>query len=204
MPRTYATKPDAAVEFWESRSMRPGRVNTLELVRRRAAYVFEATPKRVRGSVIHGDIRTVPLSSRSFTHVITSPPYLGMRTYVPDQWLRNWFLGADENVTYDESQQIARATRDSFVGQLAPVWRRVASACVPGARLAIRFGALPSIATDPGELIAESLATADAGWRIHTTRRVSPVPKQRRQATQFSEHIGKALHETDVYAYLSN
>ena len=25
--------------------------------------------------------------------VVTSPPYYGLRTYGPDQWLRQWFLG---------------------------------------------------------------------------------------------------------------
>src|SRR5271155_3327602 len=104
MPRTYATKPDAAVDFWEKYNLQPPRVNALELIRRRAHYLLEKQPPGSRGRVILGDIRSVRLGHKArFTHVITSPPYLGMRCYVSDQWLRNWFLGADEDVLYDES-----------------------------------------------------------------------------------------------------
>ena len=45
---------------------------------------------------IEGDARTaLRRIRRRFTRVITSPPYLGMRTYLPDQWLRYWALGGE-------------------------------------------------------------------------------------------------------------
>jgi hypothetical protein len=203
MPRTYATKPDPAVEFWEARRMRPRRVDTLDLIRRRAKYIFERVPNRVRGRVIRGDIRRISLQwQRRFTHVITSPPYLGMRCYVPDQWLRNWFLGADETVTYDESEQLGRGTRESFVRQLAAVWKRVSNVCAAGARLVIRFGALPSFVEDPTQVVKNSLAQSDAAWQIVTARHIAPPPKARRQAHQFARELSTALNEVDVYAVL--
>jgi hypothetical protein len=203
MPRTYATKPDAAVQFWERRAARPRRVDALKLVRRRALYVFEQLPPSKPGSVIQGDIRTVSLDcGRKFTHVVTSPPYLGMRCYVSDQWLRNWFLGADESVEYDASGQIASGTRESFVSQLAHVWKRVAKKCMRGAKLVIRFGALPSLAEDPADLIKESLARSSAPWKVFTSRSVPPPPKARRQANQFANDLRSALKEVDVYAML--
>src|SRR5580658_1121441 len=187
MPRTYSTKPDAAVTFWEARNMRPRRVNTMNVVGRRARYIFEKVPDPIDGEVIRGDIRKVHLGkSRRFTHVVTSPPYLGMRCYVPDQWLRNWFLGADEDVTYDESEQIGLGTRDSFIRNLAGVWARVAGVCARGARMAVRFGALPSLEEDPSSIIKDSLGESDAGWNVITVRSVLPPPKARRQACQFT------------------
>jgi hypothetical protein len=56
-----------------------------------------------------------------------SPPYLGMRYYVSDQWLRNWFLGARDDVQYDESQQLGSRTPETFLSELAHVWRKVAA-----------------------------------------------------------------------------
>jgi len=203
MPRTYSTKPDAAVEFWEARSMRPPRVNTMRVVSRRARYIFEKVPDSIDGQVIRGDIRKVRLTRRRrFTHVITSPPYLGMRCYVSDQWLRNWFLGADDNVTYDESEQIGLGTRDSFVRKLAGVWARVAGFCARGARMAVRFGALPSLEEDPASIVKDSLSESDAGWNVVTLRSVAPPPNARRQAHQFASNVSAALHEVDVYARL--
>ncbi len=203
MPRTYATKPDAAVDFWERRNVRPRRVNALDLIRRRAQYILEKLPPSCRGHVIQGDVRAVALGRRRrFTHVITSPPYLGMRCYVSDQWLRNWFLGAAEDVEYDESQQIGSNTREAFVLQLAKVWRRVAGICVRGARLVVRFGALPSVEEDPTEVVRHSLARSDASWKILKTGRVPPPPSARRQANQFTVDLKDALKEVDIYAEL--
>jgi hypothetical protein len=203
MPRTYATKPDAAVEFWERRGMRPRRVNALDIIRRRARYILEKVPSGCRSHVIRGDVRALALGHRRrFSHVITSPPYLGMRCYVSDQWLRNWFVGATEDVEYDESQQLGSNTREAFVLQLARVWRRVAGVCTKDATLVVRFGALPSVAEDPAEVVRHSLARSDGSWKILKTRRVPPPPSARRQANQFTQSLKDALKEVDVYARL--
>jgi hypothetical protein len=203
MPRTYATKPDAAVDFWEKRGLRPRRVDTLELIRRRAHYLLEALPLRVRGHVFQGDARRAALRYRpKFTHVITSPPYLGMRCYVSDQWLRNWFLGADEDVTYDESQQMGSSNLQVFTVQLGKVWKRTASICVKGAKLIARFGAIPSLKQDPADLLRLSLLQSGAPWKVTTIRRVPPMPSARRQANQFTSKLQAALKEVDVYARL--
>ena len=37
---------------------------------------------------------------------VTSPPYYGMRTYFPDQWLRLWFLGGEAHVEYGQQGQV--------------------------------------------------------------------------------------------------
>jgi hypothetical protein len=205
MPRTYATKPDAAVDYWETRQMHPKRVNTVKAVKHRADYIFHDLPPATSGRVVHGDIRDASMKwRRKFSFVITSPPYLGMRCYVSDQWLRNWFLGLSEDVEYDQSKQLGLSGRQSFIEELALVWKRVASICNKKARLAIRFGALPSLEEDPWELVRESLNCSEASWRITTLRHV-PIPeKSRRQANQFSGDMKASLKEVDVYAVLED
>jgi hypothetical protein len=205
MPRTYATKPDGAVEYWEARRMRPPRINTLETIKKRAEYVFEELPPRTSGRVIHGDMRTLSLRwKRRFSYVITSPPYLGMRCYVADQWLRNWFLGLREDVEYRESEQLSSTKHQTFISELAVVWHRVATVCKPGAKLAVRFGALPSQDRTPLCTLRESLKSSGVPWRIVTTREVPKAPKERRQSTQFLSDTKTAVREVDVYARLEN
>jgi hypothetical protein len=203
MPRTYATKPDAAVEYWGSRGMRPPRIDVLQAIKRRATYLFEELPPRSKGRVIHGDIRQIPMRwKRRFAHVITSPPYLGMRSYVADQWLRNWFLGLREDVEYSQLDQLGLAGRQSFIAELASVWERVAQLCTSGARLVIRFGALPSLHEDPLQVIRDSLELSSVGWRITTARQVAEPSTSRRQASQFLGDANDALEEVDIYAKL--
>jgi hypothetical protein len=42
----------------------------------------------------------------SVSRIVTSPPYYGMRTYLPDQWIRNWFLGGPPEVDYSIKGQL--------------------------------------------------------------------------------------------------
>jgi hypothetical protein len=110
MPRTYASKPDYAVKFWQARDLWPVRVNTLAVIRKRAERLLSDLPPKVGGRVVLGDAAASVEQIRSkFDLIVTSPPYYGMRTYVSDQWLRAWFLGGPPQVPY------ATAT----VGQIA-------------------------------------------------------------------------------------
>lgn len=204
MPRTYATKPDAAVDFWEKRNLRPRRVNTLDMIRRRAEYILEQLPPHGCGRVYQGDIRSISLRyGRRFTHVITSPPYVGMRCYVSDQWLRNWFLGAgDDDVQYDQSQQLGSRGPEVFLSELGQVWRRVARVCRNGAKLVVRFGAIPSIKQNPGDLLRHSLIQSSAPWKVTKIRAVPPPTSAARQANQFTPRLRDALQELDLHAVL--
>ena len=136
MPRMYAAKPDYAVRFWSRRRLDPVRVPLVELVQRKAVYYFAATPPEVPFRVLCGDSRTLDLTTLGprFSMVVTSPPYYGMRTYVPDQWLRYWFLGGPPAPTYQHPNQLSHGSAAEFAEQLAGVWTNVARACLPGAR----------------------------------------------------------------------
>jgi hypothetical protein len=201
MPRTYATKPAAAVRYWEKNQSHPDEISVIDVVRRRAAFTLANLPGKQDGFVLQGDCRekldSVP-DATSFDWVVTSPPYFGMRSYVPDQWLRNWFVGGSPDVDYSENGQIGAGNEESFVDALADVWRKTATRCSDSAKLVIRFGSLPSLRKDPATLMKASLRSSEA-WRIETIRSAGVAPSGRRQAEQFSS-TGGYVGEVDVWA----
>lgn len=205
MPRTYASKPDYAVRFWQARDLKPTRVNTLAVIRRRAERLLSELPPRVRGRVVLGDATSSVEQMRSkFDLIVTSPPYYGMRTYVSDQWLRAWFVGGPSEVPYATATggQIAlQPNQARFTSALATTWGAVARRSQMGAKLAIRFGALPSARTDPEKMILASLRESAGGWAVRDVRPVQPPTKKNRQASQFRK-VGAAISEVDVTAEL--
>ncbi|MBN2405921.1 MAG: DNA modification methylase, partial [Coriobacteriia bacterium] len=188
MPRTYATKPGAAVRFWKRKGLtEPPRVDTADAVARRASYTLAHIPSSSKGSVYFGDARSADSlvrGPRRFGWVVTSPPYFGMRSYRPDQWLRNWFLGGEESVDYAQQGQLAHHA-DRFAIDLSAVWAAVAKQCLPGARLVVRFGCLPSLQTDARAMLRASLRSADVGWRIQRWVDAGSASNGKRQSEQF-------------------
>ena len=204
MPRTYATKPAGAVRFWSKRGMRPEYVSLLDVVRRRAERAYGQCPPPVPGRVLQGDSRTADLPSGTgpISHVVTSPPYFGMRTYLSDQWLRLWFLGGAPEPDYSLDRQMDMSSVEAFVQELARVWRRVAAVAAPDCGMSIRFGAIPSAPSSPVEIIRESLDTADAGWRVQHVADAGLPTHGRRQAEQFGFVRSKPIEEVDVRVVL--
>jgi hypothetical protein len=205
MPRTYSSKPDYAVKFWQERDLQPVRINTLAVIRKKAERLLSALPPKVSGRVVLGDATTSIEQMRSrFDLIVTSPPYYGMRTYVSDQWLRAWFVGGPPQVPYANGSvgQIAlQPSRAAFTSALAMTWRAVARRSQLGAKLVIRFGTMPSIKTDPEKMILASLAESAAGWVVRDVCPVQPPAKKSRQASQFGG-AGTAASEVDVTAEL--
>ena len=202
MPRTYATKPASAVRYWRTRGLHPPAVDLLDVVRRRADWVLDTLPPESRGLVVNGDCRhALPDIRTRFSWVVTSPPYLGMRTYVPDQWLRSWFLGGPPDVDYTSEGQIGRWAIARFVRELAACWRSVAKSCVDGAVLIVRFGALPSLQVDPSEVLTDSLHDSGMPWRVLGSAPAGVPPRRARQATQFTS-AGSVVEEVDLIARL--
>ncbi len=201
MPRSYATKPSAALSFWKARDLRPTEVDVIAIVERHALRRYESVPARTDGAVYTGDARSV-LSRlrRRFSRVITSPPYPGMVTYRPDGWLRGWLLGGSELPDYGRDGQLGALTGVRFVAELARIWATVAERCVPGARLAVRFGALPSVrSVSPRELLEASL-DASGSWVVASVKDAGvPSRKGARQAAQTLK-VGRHIPEVDVVA----
>lgn len=204
MPRTYSTKPRPAVRYWRNHRMMPPAIDVLDAISRRARFSFKQLPSSTPGNLLTGDSRTCDFSwlKGKFSWVITSPPYYGMRTYFPDHWLRNWFVGGPSDVDYRADHQLSHQSEAEFVADLARVWRNIAETCAPAAKLICRFGALPSCPKDPRDLFKRSLSEAACGWKIKTVRRAGTSQHGRRQCNQFGSGKNNPVEEIDVYAVL--
>jgi len=200
-PRTYSPKPAYAVRFWRSRGLRPPKVDVLKVIAIRAKRHLTEQPPAGRGRVILGDSRQedVLANEQPFSLVITSPPYYGMRTYVPDQWLRFWFLGGPDSVCYERPEgEIQHASPDDFAAQMSLVWKNARQVCRPSAKMVIRFGGINDRKQEPMALLKQSLAMG--GWTINTVRSAGTAKNGRRQAEQFKRDCGTPIAEYDIYA----
>ncbi len=186
-PRTFAPKPRYAVKFWREHRMEPPEVDVIDLVWRRANRYLAAGPPDVEGWIRLADSRD-PKSMKGLPRadwVITSPPYFGMRTYIPDQWLRSWFLGGPSEVAYRQPRsQFEHGGPSIFAAQMRTVWSNVLRLASQRAKMVVRFGGIHDRRTEPMEIFRDSIV--DSGWRITTVRRLAAPETWRRQSAQFS------------------
>lgn len=201
-PRTYSPKPVYATRYWQDRRLSPESVDVLAVIERRAKRYYGAL-SGMTGAVRMADSRAAlalqPDSSETrFDWVISSPPYYGMRTYLPDQWLRNWFVGGPDIVDYSNRDQIVHSSPDDFAADLRQVWRNAANVCADDATMVIRFGGITDRRTEPLALLKRSLR--DTGWRVSTVREAGSATKGKRQADAFLRNKTKAMTEYDVWA----
>lgn len=205
-PRTYAPKPAYATRYWQNRRFTPEPVDVLAVIERRARrYYGDSHP--ISATVRVADSRAAEalqpqLRETLFDWVITSPPYYGMRTYIPDQWLRNWFIGGPETVDYCSSNQIAHSSPQDFVSDLRKVWQNTARVCAKDARMVIRFGGITNRRANPLELAKSSLN--DSGWCITTIRKAGSAVEGRRQADAFLRAKTEPMTEYDVWTVRRN
>jgi hypothetical protein len=200
-PRTYAPKPAYATRYWQRRALVPEPVDVMAIIERRARRYYAKSPLTT-GAVRLADSRTVEAlqpesANMRFNWVITSPPYYGMRTYVPDQWLRSWFVGGPDAVDYTSSDQVIHSSPDDFAADLRQVWRNVERVCSEDAKMVIRFGGITDRKANPADLIKSSLD--DSGWRIRTIRRAGTAKDGKRQADSFLQMRSEPLVEYDIW-----
>lgn len=197
-PRTYAPKPRYAIEFWRTRNLEPPTVNVLEVIRVRAERYYSAQPP-AKGIAIAGDSRLPstfrPLGAIRATWIVTSPPYYGMRTYIPDQWLRNWFLGGPSEVEYSNDHQLAHGSPEVFSDQLRSVWENVAAVAAPDAKLIVRFGGIGDRRAEPLEILKRSFD--DSSWLMTTVKPAGSADSGKRQSIHFAttQNVPKAEHD---------
>lgn len=204
MPRTYASKPDYAVRFWTKNGLFPGAIDVMDLVARKAHHYFASAPPSVPHRVLCGDSRTFDMAMLGprFSMAVTSPPYYGMRTYIPDQWLRFWFIGGPETATYRHPAQLSHGSPAEFAEQLAAVWTNVARASLPRARLMIRFGGIHDRKARPKDIMLASLSAARCKLRVLTVRSAGLSSLGKRQADQFNRPLRAAIEELDFHVRL--
>lgn len=201
-PRTYAPKPAYATRFWQVRGLVPDPIDVLAVIERRAKRYY-GTSSDITGAVRLADSRDAkalqPVTPEGrFDWVITSPPYYGMRTYIPDQWLRNWFLGGPDTVDYTNRNQVVHTSPEDFARDLRQVWRNAEDVCEANAKMVIRFGGISDRRADPLDLLKISLA--DSGWQITTTKQAGCATAGKRQANAFLKNKSAPIVEYDIWA----
>ncbi|MGO8922779.1 MAG: DNA methyltransferase [Xanthobacteraceae bacterium] len=202
-PRTFAPKPKYAVRFWREKGFRAPDVSSLEVISERAQWYYHRVPSKVRNRVRCGDAR-----SRSFvrticdeqkpTLIITSPAYYGLRTYVPDQWLRNWFVGGPAHVDYSYGVQLSHRSLELFIADLRKVWLNVADVSDNRARLVFRFGAINDRALDPRDVISQTIQGTP--WRLRTIVHAGTARLGKRQLETFVRGPEAPIIELDAWA----
>jgi hypothetical protein len=200
-PRTFAPKPRYAINFWRKHKLVAPRVNVLQIIEQRALRFFGEERAVASGQAIYGDSQEVNSFSipKRVSWIITSPPYYGMRTYIPDQWLRGWFIGAPAKVDYSNADQLSHSSQDAFREGLRKVWNNCIAVAKAGCRLVIRFGAINDRSIDPLQLVKDTLH--DTQWRILTCKTAGNAARGKRQADHFVPAY-YPIAEHDVWARL--
>jgi hypothetical protein len=197
--RTYAPKPGYAVRFWKARTLSPPYVDVRSLIETRANRYYN-NQEMASGTVIDGDSRQPSTFSRVTSKVrwtITSPPYYGMRTYIPDQWLRNWFVGGPPHVDYSNIHQLEHSSPLAFADQLRSVWENISDVATEDAHLVVRFGGISDRNAHPLEILKASFQ--HSSWRLKTVVRAGSADHGKRQATQFASTRHGAREEHDAW-----
>jgi hypothetical protein len=145
MPRTFAFKPDYSVRFSQVRNIKAPSVSVLEVLRKKLSRIGDLdSPSGARLTNVKCKDARTPASYRNVGKVgltITSPPYYGMRTYVEDQWLRNWFIGGPPEIDYGNDQQI-RHTGHTHSSPISQRCGRTSTRCPRTERISMSATAL--------------------------------------------------------------
>jgi hypothetical protein len=201
-PRTYAPKPAYATRFWMERGLAPEAIDVLAVIERRAKRYYRMSSD-ITGAVRLADSRQAEALQPEapeirFDWVITSPPYYGMRTYIPDQWLRNWFVGGPDAVDYTNRNQVVHSSPEDFAANLRQVWSNAETVCAEHAKMVIRFGGITDRRVNPLNLIKDSLCFS--GWRVTTIQKAGLATEGKRQANSFLRTKSTPVSEYDVWA----
>ena len=209
MPRTFASKPDYSVRFWRERGLKPVAIDVMGVIERRVERLELDTLPACRGNskISAADARL----AKGYSHmpsridlVITSPPYYGMRTYIADQWLRNWFLGGPSEVPYSEQCFLSHQSPIAFAESLACVWDRVGDRLSSSGKMFVRFGAIPSRKRNPREIMLASLEHSQHDWKVCRVREAESAASGKRQACHMGSRVkSSAVEEHDYEISLS-
>jgi len=204
MPRTYASKPDYAVRYWEKKCLIAPKIDVLHVLRKKISRLI-GLPDNLCGSfsqVLLGDSQnsiTFESIPSDVSLVITSPPYYGMRTYVQDQWLRNWFLGGSDRVDYTSGPQVHHGGQESFAKSLGSIWRNISEKAPNNLHMHVRFGIIPSTKVNAKELFYASIEASGLQWRVVSSRSAKSAAAGKRQADQMKSSAPAAAIEYDFH-----
>lgn len=205
-PRTFAPKPRYAVRFWRSRGLLPPMLDVISIVRKRSLRYYSNRLPSPNSSVVMADSRDMKVfletfGSRKISIAITSPPYFGLNTYLADQWIRSWFLGAPYHVDYSLDGQLSHGSWEQFAADLRQVWKNIARHALPDARLVVRFGGINNRDhVCPQTILKTSLRNGP--WKLVTARAAGAATSGKRQARAFLKYEKEPIPEYDFYCAL--
>jgi hypothetical protein len=201
MPRTFASKPDYSVRYWQNKALTPPQVSVLNVIKRKIERIPDLD------APIIGSFRRIKCADarraefyrrlRGRLLVVTSPPYYGMKTYIQDQWLRHWFLGGPPEVEYKTEVQLSHSSHSDFVQDLVGVWNNLKRRA-DKIDLYVRLGTISSVKSDAQQLFRASLEES-GGWRLVDTQRARTASEGKRQADQMNGE-SRAQDEFDFHA----
>jgi hypothetical protein len=200
MPRTFASKPDYSVKYWRDRDLFPPKASVVDVLTKKLKRISDLNSESPSGiqNVKCLDARRAMSFNRikGPTVTVTSPPYYGMRTYVQDQWLRMWFLGGDEEIDYENTNQLCHGGQERFIEDLAQVWGNIGKRAQDDAHMYIRFGSIPSAKSDPRKILKASLEEAGY-WKLVSVRNAKTSHSGKRQA----DYMGGDSEPTSEYDF---
>lgn len=202
MPRTFASKPGYSVRYWQKHQLRPRNVDVRLPIRRKLERIFadQVNLPRKMGTIRRGDSTKAASYEHvpdRISHVITSPPYYGLVTYVEDQWLRHWFLGGPDNIEYGNRVQLSHRSPEDFSRTLARVWDHCGDHLAESGMMAVRFGSIRSRDRNPKAILRESLRMSKHHWHISSVLDVGTAAAGKRQA----DLMGAASDPTHEYDF---
>ncbi len=205
MARTYASKPNYSVRYWQAHGLKPGKMDILSVVEARAKRVLRCSMLRGSGSAYQADSRTFDWLAINdelgpVRWIVTSPPYYGLNTYRPDQWLREWFLGGPSHVVYVSEEQVRHSSQENFTEDLFLVWNALQEVANHDAKLIFRFGAINDRPISVEQIARASLR--GTRWGVDEIRSAGRASYGRRQAQSFNRISKPALTEIDVWCSL--
>ena len=205
MPRTFASKPDYSLKYWRDRGMSPPDASVIDVLTKKLKRIPDLnaeSPSRIQ-NVKCLDARKATSFGRiqGPIVVVTSPPYYGMRTYVQDQWLRMWFLGGDEEIDYENHNQLCHGGHERFIKDLSKVWSIIGRRAQDEAHLYVRFGSIPSAKSDARKILKASLDEAGS-WNLISVRNAQTSHFGKRQADYMGGESDPAT-EFDFHAQLN-
>jgi hypothetical protein len=205
MPRTFATKPDYSLKYWSARSLFPPNASVVDVLTKKLKRIADLnadSPSRIQNvKCLDARKATSFGKTKGPIVVVTSPPYYGMRTYVQDQWLRMWFLGGDQEIEYENHNQLCHSGHERFIEDLAKVWRNIGKRVHDEAHLYVRFGSIPSAKSDARRILKASLEEAGY-WTLVSVRNAQTSHFGKRQADYMGRESDPST-EFDFHAVIN-
>ena len=107
-----------------------------------------------------------------------------------------WFLGGDEEIDYENTNQLCHGGHERFIEDLAQVWGNIGKRAQDEAHMYIRFGSIPSAKSDPRTILKASLEEAGY-WKLVSVRNAKTSHSGKRQA----DYMGGDSEPTNEYDF---